>query len=158
MAWVIGIGITLFLLFKFPKPMLGIVGVFIIIAVGTAGYLWLNEKQESALRNAITIDVVHDPSRCSPEYPLFITISNRSARTLKRLNFYVTGFREGYSDPVFETASTWDTDKIISPNQTFQQCWSSPPKSYGVSDIIAQSNPPEKLQWVGKVAYLSWAE
>ena len=116
MAWVIGIGIFLFLLFVFPRAM---VGLIVLCGVGIGGFLlWdkIKTDERARLRASVTVTVTHDLERCSPEHPLFVQIHNGSEGTIEKVSFGIEGNRAGYSDPLYDSSGSgyqsYSSDKI----------------------------------------------
>ena len=151
MAWVIGIGIFLFLLGAFPRA----IGGFIVLCGLTIGFVLFLDKQESDKRAkdraAISITVSYNLDRCSPGFPLFIRIVNGSLKTLEAVSFSIEGHRTGYSKPLYESDYLgYSSDRIITSNDGWASCWTLPRQAYGASDQIITLNPPDTLAWSAK--------
>ena len=151
MAWVIGIGIFLFLLFAFPRAM---VGLIVLCAVVIGGFLlWDNIKTDARarLRAAVTVTISHDLELCSPEYPLFIRIHNGSEDTVEKVSFGIVGNRAGYSDPLYDSGYLgYSSDKIIASGEGWASCWTLPRTAYGTSEQRLALYLPETLVWTVK--------
>ncbi len=148
MAWVIGIGIFLFLLFAFPRAM---VGLIVLCGVAIGGFLlWTKiENDERARKRAtVSVTVAYDLERCSPEFPLFVQILNRSDDTLEKVSFAIEGHRAGYSEPIYDSGYLgYSSDRIITGGDGWANCWTLPRKAYGASEQRVALNPPETLVW-----------
>jgi hypothetical protein len=151
MAWVIGIGIFLFLLFAFPRAM---VGLIVLCGVGIGGFLlWdkIKTDERARLRAAVTVTVTHNIERCSPEYPLFIRIQNGSEDTVEKVSFGIEGNRAGYSDPLYDSGyQGYSSDKIIASGEGWANCWTLPRTAYGTSEQRLALYLPETLVWTVK--------
>ena len=151
MAWVIGIGIFLFLLFAFPRTM---VGLLVLCGVAIGGFLlWTKiENDERARKRAsVTVTVSYDLDRCSPEYPLFVQIQNRSDNTVEKVSFGIEGHRSGFSDAIYDSGYLgYSSDRIIASGNSWANCWTIPRKAYGASEQRVALNPPETLVWTVK--------
>ena len=151
MAWVVGIGIFLFLLFAFPRSM----GALIVLCGLAIGGFLLWQKLEidnrARERAAISITVSYDLERCSSDFPLFIEIVNGSDRTLEAVSFGIEGRRTGYSEPLYDSGYLgYSSDRIIASNDGWANCWTLPRQAYGASDQIIALNPPDTLTWSAK--------
>ena len=153
MAWVVGIGIGLALLFSYPKQMLSLVGVLAVL--GGAALLYVmnadskRAQEAQARRASIYISVKFDPTTCSDSFPLAVTIENTFNKTLLSVNFDLVGKRSGYSDPILKTPYSVKSDKIILSGGIHTACWSVPEPSYGTSNSV----PPDALEWTAEYAY-----
>jgi len=154
MAWVVGIGIFFFLLFVFPRA---VIGLIVLCGVVIGGYiLWTEmENDERARKRAtISITVTHDLERCSSDYPLFVRILNSSDDTVERVSFGIEGHRAGYSDPLYNSGYLgYSSDRIISSGDGWANCWTLPRQEFGASEKRIALNPPETLVWTVKNAY-----
>lgn len=155
MTWIVGIALVLALLFAFPRQMFLLLGVLVVIAVIGGSWLYYQQLQETKAyeqrRNAIAIQPSYDPSRCGDEFPILVTFTNGHTDTLLSLNFYLRGFREGFSSPVYETTITYSTDRIIPSGETHSACWRLPELSPSGTDA-----PPATLKWKAEFAYASF--
>jgi len=152
MAWVLGIGIGLFLLFSFPRATLGLVAV---LAASLSGFLlWTKLENDAHAREraSILVTVEHDVAWCSDTHPLAISISNGSERTLERVTFRVEGHRKGYSTPLYE-GSNYVSDRIIPPGKNWGSCWTAPQAAYAAPQDVLNVNLPVTLVWTAKVSF-----
>ena len=148
MAWVIGIGIFLFLLFAFPRA---VVGLIALCGVGIGGFfLWnkIETDERNRLRASVTVTVTHDLERCSLEYPLLVRIHNGSENAVEKVSFGIEGNRAGYSDPLYDSGYLgYSSDKIIAGGEGWTSCWTLPRQAYGTSEQRIALYPPETLVW-----------
>jgi hypothetical protein len=152
-AWVLGLGIFVALLLRFPRGMgiliAVVVGLGVLIAGGIWGYSTYETRQRETLLAKIETLISYDPVKCSAEYPLLIGFVNRTDRSITKMSFEVSGFREGYSDPVYKTPyASYSSDFIIKPGEGSGFCWRVPDKAYGVADATLERHPPETLTWM----------
>jgi hypothetical protein len=152
LGWIIGTGIflLLFLLlfFIFPRAVLGLIAV---AAVGIGAMVFIdyqNSAKQAKKRANVFVAVFHDPKKCSEENPLFIQINNKSGSTLKRVSFIVTGYRTGYSKPVYQSSyKNYESDRIIENDTGWGNCWSVPKLDYGVPKDSATLFPAKTMNW-----------
>jgi hypothetical protein len=151
MEWVVGIGIALFLFVRFPRQMLIVsAAVFLIGGVIFGGITYYeNRRVEEAqrLRDSVVITASFDAGRCTPEFPILTRIFNRNTETLLEVSFGLAGFRDGYSQPVYQGFS-FNSDRITKPDEYHEYCWSVP-GVYGISN----PPPPESMIWRATVSY-----
>ena len=93
------------------------------------------------MRASDRVSATFDAVRCSAEFPIIIKIRNSNTETLLSLTFGFSGFREGYSSPVYE-AHYLTSDRIIPPDQSYETCWAVPSLDYGTEAV-----PPGTLMW-----------
>lgn len=154
MAWVVGIGIALFLLFTFPKQMGAVILLLVVAGAGVGGWLYIQDQQLAEERRqreeSITLSAAYDIAGCSAEFPILISIRNGYTQTIESLTFELGGYREGYSSPVYE-GSSYKSDRIIAPGETYTACWTQPSLDYG-----AQETPPAGLTWRASYSYATF--
>lgn len=156
MAWVIGIGIGLFLLVAFPKQMGAVILFLVLAGAGLFGFITLQEQQRAEeyrkREESISLSATYDAAGCSAEYPILITIRNNYTQTIESLTFELGAYREGYSSPVYQGLS-YKSDRIMAPGDTYTACWTQPGLYYG-----AQETPPEGLTWRASYSYANFAD
>lgn len=156
MAWVIGIGVGLFLLFVFPRQMGALILFLLLAAAGIGGWLYLHDQKLAEERRQkeekITLSAAYDINRCSIEFPILITIRNGYTETIKNMTFELGGYRHGYSSPIYREPF-YKSDRIIAPGETYTACWTKPPLDYGAQEIS-----PEGLTWRASYSYASFEE
>lgn len=148
MAWVIGVGIFLLLLFAFPRAIVGLI-ILCVVLIGSY-QLWMKiEQDERAKKKAsVTVTVNYDLERCRPEYPLFVRIQNGADDTVEAVSFGVAGRRAGYSNPIYESRFLeYSSDRIIASGDSWTSCWALPDPAYSASEQKIEQNPPETLVW-----------
>lgn len=154
MAWVVGIGIALFLLFKFPKQMGVLILLLVIVAAVIGGWLYIQDQQKAEERRqkeeSITLSAAYDVGGCSAEFPILISIRNGYTQTIESLTFELGGYREGYSSPIYE-GSSYKSDRIIAPGETYTACWTQPGLYYSAQEI-----PPAGLTWRASYSYATF--
>lgn len=64
--------------------------------------------------------------RCTPDYPVLITIENEGKQAVGAVSFDVTARPPSRSTDVASPGLWHDVDAIIKPGYSFQQCWSVP--------------------------------
>lgn len=153
LAWVLGIGIFVALLLRYPRGMgilvATVVGLGSLIGGGVWGYFIYETRQRESLLAKIETLISYDPVKCSVEYPLLIGFVNRSDQSITKMSFEVSGFRKGYSEPIYKTPyASYSSDFIIEPGEGSGFCWRIPEKAYGVSDATLQQHRPETLNWM----------
>lgn len=152
MEWVVGIGIGLFLFVRFPRQMLIVTGAVVLIGGAIFGGVtfYENQRAEDAkrLRESVVITASFDAGRCGAEYPLVVSFENRNTETLLSVSFRLAGYRDGHSNPVYESLSI-DADRIIGPGETHKACWSVPAAAYDAGT----PPPPQDVTWRATVSY-----
>lgn len=126
-AWVLGVGIGLWLLFRYPKKM-GIT-IAVVVALATAGAGVLYWVQSTATRNheaevaTLKTKARADSSVCTdPAYPIAVAFHNTSNRILEYVTFNLEARRPGYSSAVYSNYQT--SDRILQPDDVYTSCWS----------------------------------
>ncbi|PDT80053.1 hypothetical protein CO676_29850 [Sinorhizobium sp. BJ1] len=150
MAWVVGIGIFLFLLLGFPKQVGSLILLIVLAGGGVALYYYLDQQAYARKKAQIITEVGTDPACSDPRFPLKIQFTNTTAETLMRVSFSLEGFRPGYSDVVVSDYLL-SSDRIMRPRDVYAACWGYPVR-YG-----KQVNYPG-LKWVAKVTTATFAK
>lgn len=108
--------------------------LFGIATIGAffTGYTYLPtlliEKPEAIVTGSVT----YDPTACSAEYPLLVTIKNGTDDVLTSISFNISGRREGYSTTLYGTGfSHYSTDKIVPSGNVEDSCWPIPQVYHG---------------------------
>lgn len=156
MAWVIGIGIFLFMLVKFPKVTLAICGVLIVAVGALFGWSGWDEQARAKKRASVQVTVQYDTARCSPQFPMLITTANNSESRVNSVTIYVQGYKKGYSKNLYK--QRYESDKIIEAGQLHTACWAVPKVEYGVSDSQRNANPPSSMVWKVTNSYPTFAK
>ena len=153
MAWIVGIGIFLVLLFAFPKPMFGLIGI-VAAAIGVfVLYQWNETTQRQEKKSKITIVTAYDPARCSdPKWPVFVGFVNKSDSTVSAIGFHLTARRKGYSNAVYNDWTT--SDKIIAPGAGFGNCWAV--SEYSLRKEEIGTTPLSDLDWTASIESVSF--
>lgn len=139
MAWVVGIGVALFLLFAFPKQIGILIGVAALLIVGAIGIYWINATQKERELSHVKLSAFYQPGQCSQEYPILINFENGTDKIIEKISFDLNGFRPGFSEAV-STDYYLSSDRIINPGANYRSCWKYH-KGYG------REFDPSKLQW-----------
>lgn len=142
MAWVVGIGFFLLLLFAFPKQM----GILIALCAMVVAVVVLYEQFERADKQRLAARIMtvamYSEARCSKEYPIVVETTNRSSKTIKKIYFDLQGYRENHSDTVLSSFTT--SDRIMKPGESYVSCYKMP---YGFN------HPSQRwLSWRAKVS------
>ena len=161
MTWVVGIGIGLFLLFKFPKPMTILLSVVILGASTFFGVSVYLEKQHDWKREeekrSILLLASFDSGRCGTEAPILIRFENIGTKTILSVSFELRGYRTGFSSPVYGRsivgALGYESDKILSTGESYESCWKVPPL-----DDAAREVPPFSVEWRATYSYGDFQE
>ena len=152
LAWVLGLGIFVALLLWKPRRMAILVGIVVglaaILGGGFWAYLTYDQWQRDRLAAQIETIIRFDVKMCSAEYPLFVGFVNHSASTVEKVSFQVSGYRDGYSDPLYRTPyASYTTDYIMPSEKGGGSCWRVPEKAYGIADATLEQHPPDGLVW-----------
>jgi hypothetical protein len=132
MAWLVGIiavGIFLALLFKFSKPILGCLGAVVGLCVILYLFLiYLPQEEKEKNQNLVLVTIKYDEKGCGTDYPIAVTIRNRSRKTLKRIEWRVEAYRHGYSSNLNDGYDSYTSDKILAPDERWSMCYRLPIK------------------------------
>lgn len=151
LAWVVGIGGALYLLFRFPRPSLIFIAVVVAIGAAVGGFLYVQDQLAKRKTARVEVTIAYDLKRCSSEYPLFIGIVNGSNDTIEKVAFGIEGHRAGYSDPLYDSGYLgYSSDRIIASGEGWGNCWTLPRQAYGASEQRIALSPPETLVWTVK--------
>jgi hypothetical protein len=151
LAWVVGIGGALYLLFRFPRPSLIFIGVVVAIGAAMVGFPYAQDQLSKRKAAKVMGKVFYDLEKCSVEYPLWIEIINKSDDTVEKFSFTIEGHIEGYSNPLYDSGySGYSDDRIIPSGFSAANCWHPPRQAYGASEQRVALNPPETLVWTMK--------
>ena len=92
MAWGVGIGLFVALLFAFPRATGGVL-LFVAVTLG-AIFLWNQQqtKKRAQQRAAVTVSAAYDLRSCQVEHPIRVTINNGSDRSVLKVTFKVAGY------------------------------------------------------------------
>ena len=151
-AWIVGIGIFLWLLFSFPKRMGtvmtgGILAVATVAGILIAYFTYSDSKKDQRIA-AIEARVEFSSEKCGKENPLRVGFSNGSNVTIREITFRVKGFRKNYSKPLYDSGYLgFSTDRIVAAGEDFSECWRVPNKEPGITEKVFSENPPAQLQW-----------
>lgn len=139
MIW-IAIIVGIILVFVFPKQM-GILVAVVVIAIGAIYlYLYVDENNRKKQIEAVSISVAFNAEACSEEYPIAVNFKNGSKKTVEKIRWNIGAYRPGYSDNIVnygtysgEYSTPYETDRILSPGQTFGLCYKAPLLKSGAS-------------------------
>ena len=122
MIWVLAIFGTIVLFFIFPKQMIYLAGVIVLIVGGLFAYnSYTATLHANRLKNVFVL--IDRTVKCPPDYPIPITINNASDKTITSLSFTLRAFHPGFSDSVYEGYYT--STKIQSPNEFYSACYAA---------------------------------
>lgn len=104
-----------------------LIGIVIITLLGGVIYLW-NELsywyQVGRYVSKVSVNVKFDKAVCpEKEYPLSIFVMNDSIKTIEHISVDVKVTNLGYSNKI-NNYSSFDSDKLIKPNEGVRMCWS----------------------------------
>lgn len=153
MAWVIGIGIFVLLLFSFPRQTIALcIGAIVIVA---AALIWIHQadvarrETEARERALLGVSVLVDRSICADaRFPLVVTIRNNSnEKTLISISISIDAYIPNYSNSV--VFQSIESDRIILPRQIYQTCWAvrQPPPTGMDYDALIWSASIFQFRW-----------
>lgn len=154
MAWVVGIGIFLFLLFAFPKQIVGVI-VFIALA-GLALWAYIEAQSNAAAKErARIVTSVNASNGCSdPEYPIGVTFSNGTDKRITEIGFTLAATRRGYSSSVYSRYLT--NDRIMNAGQVYFGCWRIDPWDLQYGQI--KGFDVKTLEWTSTISSVRFAK
>jgi hypothetical protein len=141
MIW-IAVILTVFLLIAFPKKMLMIAGVAAVAILILFLLIASADERTKKERDAVTVSVRFDPTACSPDFPLHVTITNGGAKVISKVTWRFAAFRPGYSSDLAEysdAARDAASDKILGRGESYSVCYRAP-KTMDGSKV-------EQLEW-----------
>jgi len=125
-----------------------VVGLSAVILGGFYGYFAYEEHQKNQTAAALKIVIKYDLETCGEKFPLVIDLRKESDKTITKTEFDVEGFREGHSEPLYETGYPhYTTDRILAPGESVGLCWSIPKKAYGITENLIERYPPNAINW-----------
>lgn len=148
MAWAIGIGIFLFLLFNFPKQVVAL--FFVLAVVGGSLFAWnyWDQQARQAEIQSVLVSTIYSTEACSTDYPMVVTIRNGSKRVLTQVTFDIKGNRPGYSRAIMDSSyRSYTSDKIIAAGKDWTMCWTAPGFAYDFPQNQQASVVPSALEW-----------
>lgn len=148
MAWVIGIGIYVFLLIIRPKITLIISGALIAIAGIWAALDQLDSYLTAKKRESVIVDVTYAPNKCTAEHPLLINVKNNSGSRVNSISFYVEGRRKGHSYTIYTSGYPgYKSDVIMETGWATSTCWSAPDLKWGTPENYKELYPLKETVW-----------
>jgi hypothetical protein len=146
MAWVVGVGIALFIFFAFPKQSLALLALLAVIVGGFIAYYNAQSAALESQRQSIVAIASIDARQCTdPKYPIYVTIHNGNGRTLNSVSFDLKAYIPGHSQA--SAYSSQLSDQIITAGGTALFCWSAPYNAI----------TPSSFRWEASVSYAVWA-
>jgi hypothetical protein len=138
------------------RSVLSIVVLLVVGAVGIAAWVQVIEPTffpplKSQIKATAEYDdgsaklpppLMGEPFRCTPDYPIKITFSNRSKEAIGQLSFSIEARPANRSDNVAEGVSWQQADAIIPAGHTWYSCWSA---------AVKQGFAPETLDYTVEV-------
>lgn len=144
MIW-IALIIGIILIFIFPKQM-GILAALAVVGIaGVYLYLQAEENDRKKQRDAVSINITYGSPVCSSDFSLAVNIMNGSRKTVTKVRWNIGAYKPGYSNNVVdygyssEYSTPYESDKILSPNQSFAVCYKTPKLNSG--------NKPDSVNW-----------
>lgn len=145
MEWIVGIGIAVFLLFRFPKQALSLVAVLVIGAGAVGAYFWLSNLAEARRISKVITEARTDGAICTDaKYPVFVAFENKSGRTLRKVYFNLNGYMPGHSDAKVSN-SYLSSDRILADGEIYGACWS-------FTQPYQSAVVPQALRWEATIS------
>ncbi|MFA5677266.1 MAG: multidrug transporter [Pseudomonas sp.] len=126
--------IWLILLVRFPRIMLPVSGIVIVItlllAAAVGAWQWRHERQV----NRLEISVRYLPEACDFGKPLQVSILNASPHTTRHISWQLKAIQPGYNTNLLDigvTGSTYQLSQPLHADQQWQQCYAVPPLRSG---------------------------
>jgi len=139
MAWVIGIGISLALLFAFPRQF----GIALVVLVTLIGGIFIYLKVDDKAKEGVEIRVTYDKAKCNQDkYPLFVEIYNGSRSTINGISYVITAHRPGHSNNIADY-NVIDSGAILNQKDSHMYCVLLP----NFNPYLGDSSSPEALVW-----------
>lgn len=142
--WVLFALLLLLLVRLWPRALFVILAAAALVGGGIFAWTWHLDNE----RSQVAISVAQDPARCPDARPLLVTIRNAAAAPLERVTFSIHARMPGYSRVVTPyTFKQYESDKILSPGQSFSACYPRPLMSRDVEPEAAGT----ALEWSASV-------
>lgn len=144
MAWVVGIGIFIFLLCAFPRQ----IGAIILVIVGIITLFWVysehnNRQKENAIKKINLFASIQSALCSDPIYPISVRFFNGTSKTINSISFTISAKREGFSSTIY--SRYLNSDKILPANTEYSACWSI--SDYDLKYGEIKNYPLESLTW-----------
>lgn len=126
MAW-IAAAIVLVLFVMFPKKMLVVVGVLVLVG-GLIGVIIAYQRwSETREQEAVSIMIKYSPEECGRQYPIKVIIRNSSSGVVSKVEWDIAAHRPGFSTDIAESGyHDYSQDRILKPNEGWQICFEAP--------------------------------
>ena len=130
---------SILIIYFFPKLVFKTVAAIVVIGLCTFGYFENKKIEKKNMFNAVETSIKYDPYKCSPEYPLLISIKNGTNKTVHKVTLNISVFKSGYSENIADKVySYFETDKITEKGEVSVMCYNIPklkklPLSYYLS-------------------------
>ncbi len=142
--WLLFALFLLLLVRLWPRALFVILAAAALVGGGVFAWTWHLDEE----RAQVAISVVHDPARCPDARPLSVTIRNAAAAPLERVTFSIHARMPGYSRVVTPyTFKQYESDKILSPGESFSACYPRPLMSRDIEQQAANA----ALEWSASV-------
>lgn len=130
MGWIIGLLAFfgfLFFLIKFPRQILTGIGIIVgCIALLIYAFIYLPDKNRKMLQEKIVVTVSYDTTKCGVGYPLSISITNSSNKTISKVTWNIDAYQSGYSTNLASYNNDYLCDKILKPGERWTLCYTVP--------------------------------
>lgn len=137
---------------RFPDYAIRIIGSVVILIVVFVGWYVTNRRMEEARRQAIGISFALGSEACDSDRPLQLTITNPDEEDIAKSWIELSGYRPGFSDPVYE--DRLETDLIVPAGESVSEC-------LGLDGYWLEKNIDPltaSLDWQGKLTRIHWRE
>jgi len=143
MAWVVGIGVALFLLFAFPRQ----VGLLILLVVAAGVVLWavlaVQANNQAQQRASLVAAIGAGTPTCNDStHPLMVSFDNETGKVVTLVRFRVAGHYPGHSTDVVSDYLSWD--QIMQPRSLNTACWA-------IYDLTTKALPATAFEWTVEV-------
>lgn len=146
MIWILGLLIALVLAFMFPRYVGIVAGVLVVGGALIVAAAWYQGDGAPDAKSLVSVDVSQDSESCpDPQYPLSVTFTNGSERTVIYVSFELQGRRPGFSSPRYSQYESWD--RIMQPGQRYSSCWAV--NRYDAEEIVVQD-----LEWTADITHI----
>lgn len=146
MEWIAAALLAIFLLWRFPRVTIKVLGVLFTLAlfVGVAWsiYLFIDSQARDFEKSKISITVELDV-KCSTAWPLYVRVHNGNNFSLDSVSFTISAKIPGRSSIVYHEHET--SDLITPPGKTASTCYGIP--SHKLVDGKIQGWLPKDLMW-----------
>lgn len=119
--------VFIILFFKYPKQILILCGVLIVLII----LLWqslvtIPQQKREDLENKVKVSILYVITNCGPDFPLQVSINNNSNKIVNKVYWRVVINKPGFSSDLSGYDNEFSSDKILKPGESWISCYKLP--------------------------------